>query len=199
MYTDNIITSICTILDDDPGSPKIQHLQAIITSLRSRIVDLTDKIGVGYFSFNSHTPPSPAKRGKSKSPSTITPPRIRRGKDTTINIYLSPDDTSTLCGGFTAGLNEGKLCHNPSRMSTKHPSTVAGYLLPFHAYLTLPGSFIIHPFPLFCYKYLSQDTIKKLKLASITAQESATGRCLINTSPLKGKEYEIPSLLDLPP
>ena len=62
---------------------------------------------------------------------------------------------------------------------------------------SLPGSFIIHPNPLFCYKDLSQDTTKKLKLASITPQEGATVRCIISASPLKGKEEYIIILLSL--
>ena len=62
---------------------------------------------------------------------------------------------------------------------------------------SLPGSFIIHPNPLFCYKDLSRDTTKKLKLASITPQEGATVRCIISASPLKGKEEYIIILLSL--
>ena len=57
LHMENILTSICTILDDDPGRPNIQHLQAKIPSLCSRIAELTDKIGVGYIAFDSHTSP----------------------------------------------------------------------------------------------------------------------------------------------
>ena len=194
LHMENILTSICTTPDNDPGNHNIQNLQANIPPLQNRIADLTDKIGVGYFAFDSRTPISPDKNKKRNSNFSQNNKRIRA---TTRNIYLSPDDTGTLCRGLTEGLNGGKLCHNLSCMTTKHPSAATGSLLPFRAYLTLPGSFILHPFPLLCYKDFSQEIIEKMKLTSITAQESAITRCLINVSPLKGQEEEILILLAL--
>ena len=55
MYRYNIITSICDTLDNDPDSSNIPLLQSNITPLKTRIVDLTDKIGAGYLAFDSHT------------------------------------------------------------------------------------------------------------------------------------------------
>ena len=83
---DNILTYICNTLDDDPGSSNIQHLQANTPLLRSRIADLTEKIGIGYLAFDSHTPPSPEQRKKINSLSTHTSPRTRRGRDITIKL-----------------------------------------------------------------------------------------------------------------
>ena len=153
---DNILNYIYTTLEDYPGSPNIKNIQANIPPLRSRIADLTDKIRVGYFAFDSHTPPSPAQREKTNSPSALTSPRTKRGRAIKRNIYLSPDDTSTLCEGLTEGLNGGKLFHNPACMATKHPTERTGSLLPFHAYIILPGSFVIHSLPLFSYKDFSK-------------------------------------------
>ena len=81
----------------------------------------------------------------------------------------------------------------------KNLSMVTDSLPTFHAYLTLPGSFIVHPFLLFCYKDFSQDIIKKMKLIPITEQEAENTRCLINTSPPKGQEEDIFILLDISP
>ena len=106
---DKSFFSICTTLDDDPGKSKIQHLQYNTPLLRSRIADLTEKIGVGYFAFDSHTPTSPYQRKKTNPPSPLNSPRTRRVIATTRKIYLSQDDTSTMCGGLTEGLNGGKL------------------------------------------------------------------------------------------
>ena len=184
---EKILTSIYSFLENNPGRPKIYHIQANIPSPRSRIADLTEKIEVGFLAFDSHTPPSPAQKKTDKPPSYLTYPRTRRGRAYKRKIYLSPDDTSNLYGGIIEGLNGGKLFHNPSCMATKHPTSITGSLPPFHNYLTLPGSFIIHPSPLFFYKYFSLDTIKKLKLTTITPQESATVRCMINTCPLNIK------------
>ena len=146
---DKILTSICSILDNDPVSPKIQHLQANITSLRSTIADLTDKIGVGYPDFDSHTPPSPAQNKRGNFPSTLTSSRTIIGRASTRKLYLSLDDTIILCRGITEDINGVKLCHNPSCMATKHPTSITGSPLPFHAYFTLPRSFTLSPFPLF--------------------------------------------------
>ena len=57
MHTDNILTYIWTTLENDTGNTKTQHLQDNMPPLQNRIADLTDKIGVGYFSFDYHTPP----------------------------------------------------------------------------------------------------------------------------------------------
>ena len=54
MFMENTLTSIYTTLDNDSGNPKTQHLQANIPHLWTRIADLTDKIGVGQFAFDSH-------------------------------------------------------------------------------------------------------------------------------------------------
>ena len=121
LYTDKILNSICTTLDGDPGNTRIQHLQSNFPPLRTMIADLTDKIGVEYFTFDSHTPPSPAQKKKSNYPATLTPPRKRRVIDTMRQFYLSPYDTITLCGGLTEVLNGGKICHNPSSMAKQYP------------------------------------------------------------------------------
>ena len=100
--------------------------------LQNRIVDLTDKIGVGYFAFDSHILLSPYQKEKNY-PETPTPLITRRGRATTKNLYLSPEDTITLFGGLTEGINGSKLYHNLSCMKTKHPSAVTISLLPLHS------------------------------------------------------------------
>ena len=100
--------------------------------LQNRIADLTDKIGVGYFAFDSHILLSPYQKEKNY-PETPTPLITRRGRATTKNLYLSPEDTSTLFGGLTEGINGSKLYHNTSCMKTKHPSAVTISLLPLHS------------------------------------------------------------------
>ena len=50
MYMDNILTSIWSTLDDDPGNSKIQRLQYNIPPLQTRIADITDNIGVSLYS-----------------------------------------------------------------------------------------------------------------------------------------------------
>ena len=72
------------------------------------ILELTEKIGVGYLAFDSNTPPYSGKK-KKNSPEIPSYHITRRGRYTTIKIYLSPYYTSTLCGGITEGLNGGKL------------------------------------------------------------------------------------------
>ena len=64
LYSDNILTSICATLNNDPSNSKIQRLQYNIPHLHTRIADLTDKIGVGYFDFDSHIPHSPGQNKK---------------------------------------------------------------------------------------------------------------------------------------
>ena len=143
------------------------------------------------------TPFSPQTKEKGNPPLSINSPITRIGRDSTRKLYLSPDYTINLCGGLNEGLNGGKLCHNPSCMATKHPTSITVSLPPFHAYLNLPGSFILHPLPLLCYKDISLENIKKLKLTTITPQEAVTFRRLINTYPLDTQEEDILSLLAL--
>ena len=69
---ENILTSIFTTLDDDPGNPKIQHFQANVSPLWTRIADLTNKIGVGYFSFEYHITLSPSQNKKA-TPQRLEP------------------------------------------------------------------------------------------------------------------------------
>ena len=49
-------TSICNTLDDNPESPKIPLLQSNIPPLKTRILDITKEIWLGYFAFESHIP-----------------------------------------------------------------------------------------------------------------------------------------------
>ena len=65
------------------------------------------------------------------------------------------------------------MCHAKNCSAVKHPSSVPGKLLPFHAYLVLPGSHILHPLPLFNYKYLSEPTLLKLLDTYITIENAA--------------------------
>ena len=85
------------------------------------------------------------------------------------NIYLSPDNTVNLCGGIPEGPHWSKICYNPSCAAVNHPKSITDSLLPFHAYLMLPGSFVIHPLPLLCYKDFTQNTITKVNQTFITA------------------------------
>ena len=54
--------------------------------------------------------PTYQTRKKSNYPETPTSLRTRRGIDSMINLYLSPDNTSIICEGLTEGTNGGKLC-----------------------------------------------------------------------------------------
>ena len=56
IYMDKNLTSIYIYLDNDPGNTNIPRLPSNITPLQTRIVELTDKIGLGYPAFESHTP-----------------------------------------------------------------------------------------------------------------------------------------------
>ena len=71
-HTENILTSICTTLDDDQGNPRIQYPQANMPPLQTRIADLTDKIGVGYFDFDSHITLYPNQK-KKETPQWLQP------------------------------------------------------------------------------------------------------------------------------
>ena len=66
----------------------------------------------------------------------------------------------------------------PLMCGGKHPKYITGSLLPFHAYLILPGPFILHTPPIFYYKYFTQNTITKLNQTSITREEAAKVRFL---------------------
>ena len=112
--------------------------------------------------------------------------------------HLSLDNTITLCGDLTEGPNGRKLCHNPYSTAAKHPKSISVSFLPFHAYLILPGSFILHPFPLFCYYDFSQENINKPKQTPVMAEEAARVRVLCNTSHSEGPEEESLCILALP-
>ena len=85
---------------------------------------------------------------KINSPETSTSFITTRRRAIVRKIYLSPDDTSALWGGITEVQNWGNLCHNPSCMAVKHTKSITGSNLPFRAYIILPGSLILHPFPI---------------------------------------------------
>ena len=96
---DNLLDSMVDLLDNDTGSSRISHLQAPIPLYRQRIADLTDSIGVAYFSFDSQQPYSYLRPRVSLTNSIKT----RRGRTNIRRVYLSPLETSTLCGGLTDG------------------------------------------------------------------------------------------------
>ena len=72
LHMDNILTSICATLHDDSGNPKIQHLQSNMPPVRTRITELTEKIRVGYFVFDSQIPLSPSQKKKA-TPQQLQP------------------------------------------------------------------------------------------------------------------------------
>ena len=53
---ENTLTSICDTRGNDPANPRIPRLQSNIPPLKTRVADITDNIGVGYFAFDSHIP-----------------------------------------------------------------------------------------------------------------------------------------------
>ena len=61
---ENILKYICEILDDNPANPKIHCLQDNLPTLRIRIAYLSDKIGIGFFSFDYHIPYSSEQKIK---------------------------------------------------------------------------------------------------------------------------------------
>ena len=86
----NILSSIVSNLEGEPDNPKIQHLQTNMPPFQTRTADLTDKIGVEYFAFESHIPLYSAQKKKSNSPATPTSLRKRSGRATTKKLHLSP-------------------------------------------------------------------------------------------------------------
>ena len=66
----NTLNYILNTLDNDPAKPKIPCLKSNITPLKTRIVDLTDKIGVGYFTFD---PPIPYTSDQNKNQLSSNP------------------------------------------------------------------------------------------------------------------------------
>ena len=95
-------------------------------------------------------------------------------------MVLSPMNITHLCGSLTDRKNRGKLCDNHGCGISKHSKNHTGALLTMHTYLALPGSSILHPFPIFRYRGLSLDTIKELKSNSLTYNESSNARYLCN-------------------
>ena len=88
-------------------------------------------------------------------------------------IYLSPPNLSQIWGGLTLGKTGEKLCHAKNCTALRHTSSVSGFLLPSNAYLVLPGSHILHPFPLFNYKEFLEATLLKILDTSITIENVA--------------------------
>ena len=86
---DNILTSIYANLNDNPGNPNIQRIQAKIPPLQTRIADLTDKIGACYFTSNSYISPSLGQKKKINTLSTPTTLRTIRGISS-IKIFIFP-------------------------------------------------------------------------------------------------------------
>ena len=107
---------------------------------------------------------------KSNSKATPTSLRTRRGIYSMKKLHLPPDNTITLFGGLTESQNRVKICYNTSCAADEYTKSITGSIIPFHLYLILPGSFILHPFSLLLYKYFTQNTIEKLKQTSITAE-----------------------------
>ena len=110
-------------------------------------------------------------------------------------IFFSLTDITHLCSGLTDGKNGGKLCSNHGCGISKHSKKLTGVLLTMHAYLTLPGSSLMHPFPIFRYRIFSPDTIKDLKSTSLTYNEAANARYLCNATSDEKIYNEVKTLL----
>ena len=95
-------------------------------------------------------------------------------------MFLSPMDITHLCSGFKYRQNGEKLCANHECGILKHKKTLTESLLSIHAYLTLPGLSLLHPFPIFSYIGFSPDDIKNLENTSLTYNEVANIRYLCN-------------------
>ena len=67
LYLDNILTYICSIINNNPCNSKIQRLHSDIPTLQTRIGELTYKIGVGYFALDFHIPHSLVQKKKQLS------------------------------------------------------------------------------------------------------------------------------------
>ena len=67
-----------------------------------------------------------------------------------------------------------------------------------HAYLTLPGSSLLHSFPIFSYIGFSPDTVKDLKSTSLTYNEEANIRYLCNTTSNENINNEFKTLILIP-
>ena len=120
-------------------------------------------MGIEFLAFNTENPYTNQLRGPpTKSNKT------RLGRSNMWRVYLSPPNISQICGGLTLGKKGAKLCHAKNCTALKHPSSVPNCSLPYHSYLVLPGSHILHPLPLFNYKDFSEATLQKLLDASIT-------------------------------
>ena len=63
-------------------------------------------------------------------------------------MYFVPHGSPPFCDGLTEGHNRGKLCAINGCGITNHPKNLIGELLTLHAYLTLPGTNLLHPLPI---------------------------------------------------
>ena len=88
--------------------------------------------------------PRPPTTTNIKEKATPTHIRARIGRPNIRNLYLYTEDKINLYRGLTEVKNGGKLCYNTCCAAVKHPQSLTCSLLPFHAYLILPGFFIIH-------------------------------------------------------
>ena len=118
-----------------PDNPRTTHLQAQIPLYNQRLADLSNSIGVEYFSFTSQRPYSKLRpRG-----SPINSSKTRRGIISMWRMYLVPRETISLCGSLSDRPNWGNLCHMKSHTYLNHHKSTTLSLLPQHEYLMLPG------------------------------------------------------------
>ena len=64
----NILKYKCEVLDNNPSNPKIHLIQDNLPLLKRRIEYLSEKIGIGFFAFNYHTPYSSEQKIKKQLP-----------------------------------------------------------------------------------------------------------------------------------
>ena len=75
--------------------------------------------------------------------------------------------------------------------AVKIPNTITVTLLPHHDYLMLPGSHIIHPFPLLCTREFIEENIYKIQQIAINLEEAANNILIFNTTPHDQFEDEV--------
>ena len=63
-----------------------------------------------------------------------------------------------------------------------------------NTYPTLPGSSLLHPFPIFSYRGLYTDNVKELKSTSLTYNEAVNARYLCSNTSDNKLENEVETL-----
>ena len=98
MSLDNTLEEIDVLYNTNPVSPSIPRLQESILEKETYIAYLTDIIGIGFFVVYVKPPNTLDKKVKKpQNPS----PKVKQWCAPTRRLFMSPTNSSTLCGCLT--------------------------------------------------------------------------------------------------